>query len=623
MTHRGLSIIGLDVGGANLKFAVLQANRSVPGLTHDVLEQTDANGAIHYVGSTPFPLWRFPEQLTTVVKNQIDFWPNVPLAVTMTGELADCYANRQQGVAAIVDAITQAAGNRPTSFYGIADRLEKCWLTADQARSQWLDVAAANWHATASLVGMELSTPESSNPFSGYLIDLGSTTTDIVPIRRGRPSAIVKTDFERLNAHELVYVGVSRTPICSLISQFDVGVKKMPIARELFATIADAFRIVGEIPADPSSTDTADGKVASRENSLQRMARIVCNDFLGSMVSSDRLADQLLNEQNLVAMSRQAIGQVESQISEAIRAVIAGNQDLPYHFVLTGQGEWLAERVIQQLNLPNVSLIKWSAQYGEDVSAAAAAYAVARLAYQQKWITSQTDGNGSFHASPAKNPNAAAKRPFRIVKLGGSLLDWEGTPRRIKQWLGQQTSAVNLWVTGGGKLVEEIRRFNQQFGIEQSKAHWICLDLMSINGRLLKSWFPDWRLCKSQTEIADALASGHTTNLIVDFARWLEHWQQLLGNRMKQSRLTESWDVTSDSCAAYLADSLQADELVLLKSCQLNDSSDQVVLAGGGNDNLRNTQIEDLTEQGVIDASFDQFAKKIPVIRLVNLRQQV
>ena len=77
--------------------------------------------------------------------------------------------------------------------------------------------AAANWLALATLVARLV--PDDV----GLLIDVGTTTTDLIPLDHGRAAARGRTDTERLQNGELVYAGVRRTPVCALATELPIA----------------------------------------------------------------------------------------------------------------------------------------------------------------------------------------------------------------------------------------------------------------------------------------------------------------------------------------------------------------------------------------------------------------
>src|SRR5262245_36408871 len=173
------AVLGLDVGGANLKAA-------------------HGDGAAR---SLPFALWKHPDRLTEHLAALLAELPHGDrLAVTLTGELCDCFATRRQGVHAILDAVGAVAAGREVRVW----RNDGRFVDAEAARATALQVASANWLALATFAGR--FAPDGP----ALLLDVGSTTTDVVPLADGRPVPLGRTDPERLGLQELVYTGVRR-----------------------------------------------------------------------------------------------------------------------------------------------------------------------------------------------------------------------------------------------------------------------------------------------------------------------------------------------------------------------------------------------------------------------------
>jgi probable H4MPT-linked C1 transfer pathway protein len=227
-------MIGIDVGGANLKVV------------------DDAGVHIHYC-----PLWEkapIAELLKPYGNNGDD-----PAAVVMSGELADCFLNKLQGISFIVGEVRKAF---PTAqFYGMDAQFH------DTAVPQ---LAAANWLASADYLREQYP--------GAVLLDIGSTTTDIIPL--GRFSSLLGlTDLARLRKGYLIYTGMLRTNIATLLHAVDLGGDTIPESSEYFATSADAHLVLGNISPEEYSCDTPDHKEKTKEASLRRLARVVCADL--------------------------------------------------------------------------------------------------------------------------------------------------------------------------------------------------------------------------------------------------------------------------------------------------------------------------------------------------------
>jgi probable H4MPT-linked C1 transfer pathway protein len=326
------SILGLDIGGANLK----AAHTSGQVINH------------------PFELWKNPSQLPRVLELILgNFAAFDALAVTMTGELCDCFATKRQGVHAILDAVAQVAGSRPIRVW----RTDGRFVDLQSARAEPLLVAAANWLALASFAGRFIPTGP------GLVLDVGSTTTDLIPLRDAVPIPQGRTDPERLRSRELVYTGARRTPLCALLGGDG--------AAEWFATTLDVYLLLGQIPEDPNDMVTADGRPATRAAAHGRLARMVCADAeTFTLEEAHHLAEALCHRQ--LRLIREALGEVSR------RAEWSG---LPLAVVVAGSGEFLARMALEQNPaFPSGRLISLAETLGADVSQAACAYAVARLA---------------------------------------------------------------------------------------------------------------------------------------------------------------------------------------------------------------------------------------------------
>ena len=116
------------------------------------------------------------------------------VALTMTAELSDEFRTKREGVGFVLDAVEAAVPGRVLVFTTAGEL-----VSLAEARARPLDVAAANWVASALAVG-------ALHP-DALLLDVGSTTADVIPIADGRVAAEGRTDLDRLLAGELVYTG--------------------------------------------------------------------------------------------------------------------------------------------------------------------------------------------------------------------------------------------------------------------------------------------------------------------------------------------------------------------------------------------------------------------------------
>jgi len=312
-------ILGLDIGGANTKAA-------------------SSDGV--FAESVYLPLWKHAP-LEEVLGRFAARRPRA-VAVVITGELADCFSCKREGISALTGAVRQAF-SCPVNFWG-ANGFS--WTDP-------LELAAANWAASAALLAREVG--------DCLFVDMGSTTTDLIPIRDGKALA-ARTDFMRLSAGELVYMGLLRTRLDALLPVARIGGRKVPLAPEYFAIMADARLSLGEISEPRYTCETPDGAGKDRPAALRRLARSVCADL-------DEIGESIA-----LAIARQAC---ERQMSILVAALERQAQSYELRRVVAaGIGEGLIAEASAFLGLECLPL---SQIYGERISDIFPAYAVARL----------------------------------------------------------------------------------------------------------------------------------------------------------------------------------------------------------------------------------------------------
>jgi hypothetical protein len=198
--------------------------------------------------------------------------------------------DRDEGVRAIVAACVEAAGKagrEAPRFYAVDGRFHD----AASAGRHVDRVAAANWHALATLVASMLT---ASSVRRGLLIDIGSTTADLIPIVDGRVGTSAQTDSDRLKEGSLVYIGGERTPVCAIVNSLVHHRVRVPVMREVFATMADVRLLLGHTDPRPDDQNTADGKPNDRFHAANRMARMIGLDHRAvSLEDAIELADQV------------------------------------------------------------------------------------------------------------------------------------------------------------------------------------------------------------------------------------------------------------------------------------------------------------------------------------------
>ncbi|HUF36736.1 MAG TPA: hydantoinase/oxoprolinase family protein [Gemmatimonadales bacterium] len=242
--------IGWDIGGAHLKAA-----RLGPG------------GRVERVVQVPCALWRGLAELERSLDAAESVLGPAPAhAVTMTGEMVDLFASRADGVARLVEVMRKRVGDRGLRFYAGTRGL----VAAAEGAAEGLRLASANWLAGAEMVAACLA--------EALFVDIGSTTTDLIPVRSGQVRAHAADDAGRLVSGELVYTGVVRTPVMALAREAPFGGESVPLVAELFATTADVHRLCGRLPADADLHPAADGGEKTETGSARRLARMIGRD---------------------------------------------------------------------------------------------------------------------------------------------------------------------------------------------------------------------------------------------------------------------------------------------------------------------------------------------------------
>lgn len=269
--------LGWDIGGAHVKACMVQA------------------GQVQDVAQWPCALWQGLGRLDEVLAGAAARWPLARLrhGVTMTGEMVDLFASRASGVAQLSAHLAAALGPGLQVYAAGAG-----WLPANQAAARWAAVASANWQLTAQWLAARLG--------DALLVDLGSTTCDLVPLRAGQVASRAPGDAARLASGELVYQGVVRTPLCALGPQVPFGGAQVNVMNEFFATSADVYRLTGELDESHDQHPAADGGAKTAAGSRQRLARMVGRDAADATPAQWQALAQVFRQRQLDLLAGQA-----------------------------------------------------------------------------------------------------------------------------------------------------------------------------------------------------------------------------------------------------------------------------------------------------------------------------
>jgi probable H4MPT-linked C1 transfer pathway protein len=318
-----VKVLGLDIGGANTKAVFLRTRNS---------HVKELKTKIKY-----FPVWKNPEvdDMLMKLKEEISGEDKVDgVGLTMTAELADAYQTKRQGVNKILASAAEAFDGSPVFVLNVDATL----IPIKNALLDPSSVAAANWTATGWLVAQLIKTC--------IIVDVGSTTTSIVPIVNGQIAATGKNDLEKLIAGELVYSGGLRTNVAAIVNSVPVRDQTARVASELFALSGDVHLILNNISEKEYNTETADSRGKTRNEALARLARLVCADI------------EMLTEEDIIQIAKYVSREQVKQIAEGLSQVYSRtkslvNTDIP--IVVTGLGkDFLARTAAESLDLEEI-----------------------------------------------------------------------------------------------------------------------------------------------------------------------------------------------------------------------------------------------------------------------------
>lgn len=315
--------LGYDIGGANTKTAFIHTkNSSIEDIS---------------VTTQYFPIWKTPERLIEVLsalKEKINPQKIDVVGVTMTAELSDAYQTKREGVRHILLCIEKVFPSVPIHVLTSDAQL----VSPQTAKKEPLSVASANWAATGWLVAKYVS--------DCIIMDVGSTTTSIIPIVNNQIAARGRTDLEKLVYNELVYTGSLRTNIAAITQKIPVNNSVARVSSELFAISADVHLLLDNITSEEYVCETTDNRGKTKAEASARLARVVCAD-------TDMLAYSVILE-----IAEYVHTQQINQIAEALTETYTYTKTLTKHelpIVVTGMGKaFLAKKAAQQLGAAKI-----------------------------------------------------------------------------------------------------------------------------------------------------------------------------------------------------------------------------------------------------------------------------
>jgi probable H4MPT-linked C1 transfer pathway protein len=499
------TVLGWDIGGVNTKVAGV------------------AGGTVVAVRSVPFELQHDPGGGLVAVLRQLAadtsaVEPDLH-AVTMTAELSQMFRTKREGVHFVLEAVQTAFPNAAILVYGTDGR----FLSVADALEQPLLVAAANWAATARVVAQSVA--------DGLLIDIGTTSTDIIPIVGGEVAALGWTDPDRLASGELVYSGAVRTPVEALAAFVPLSGGEIGVSAEGFALSGDVHLWRGDLEPEDYTAPTPDRRPATREFAGERLARAVCADR------------EMLDEWTITTLADGfAAAQVE-RIADAIARVRARHPSLRTAIV-TGLGAFIAARAARRAGLEEMAL-------GDDVGRCAPAASVALLACGDRRAEALASASS---ADPCRLKPALYAHGLNVVKIFGGFFSHVGSLDRVLSTIADVAENDSLLIVpGGGPFADAVRDQDKREGLSDDAAHWMAVLAMDQYAHLIVSRLRGAVLVTDPPGALMAIGAGQIP-VLAPYA-WLR----------RVDPLPHSWQVTSDSIAAWVANAMGDRRLVLVK----------------------------------------------------------
>lgn len=316
---RPSAIFGWDIGGVNTKAVRLESK---------------PDGPILHSTSRPHEVQHDPAGLSAMlgaVARELGAGPADLHAATMTAELSQAFRTKREGVAFVLDALETALPGNRLHVYAVEGK----FITPAAARAAPLSVGAANWAATARVVARSVPTC--------VLIDIGTTSADLIPIVNGKLAVQGRTDPERLISGELVYTGALRTPAEAMAPRLPLWGKSAGASADGFALIGDAHLWLGRLSPEDYTCRTPDGRPPTRVFAGERLARTVCGDR------------DMLGESDIDVIATALAGAQVKVVTEALNRIRARSPEIA-GAVVAGLGDFIAEQAARAAGLTVIPL---------------------------------------------------------------------------------------------------------------------------------------------------------------------------------------------------------------------------------------------------------------------------
>jgi (4-(4-[2-(gamma-L-glutamylamino)ethyl]phenoxymethyl)furan-2-yl)methanamine synthase len=325
-----VNVLGLDIGGANTKAAFISTDDGVVKEFRTTMEY--------------FPFWKRNSEQLCVMLSKVKDKLASPMeldcvGVTLTAELSDVYRTKREGVNQILECVQRIFAEEQVYVLDVDGTL----ISVEAAKAEPIKVASANWAATGWMV--------SKNIGDCVVVDVGSTSTSIIPVAEDKIAAAGKTDLQKLVNGELVYTGSLRTNVAAIVNAIPLRAGVARVSSELFAQSADVHLILGNISKKEYTVETADGQGKTRKDSLMRLARVVCADT------------EMLAENEMAQIASYVYSKQIEQIADGLNQVysrLKSNAKTTVPVVVAGLGkDFLARKAAEKAGIKKIlDLIK-------------------------------------------------------------------------------------------------------------------------------------------------------------------------------------------------------------------------------------------------------------------------
>ena len=338
-----VNVLGFDIGGANTKATFLKIENYKIKELKTILEY--------------FPIWKsgknnFPKILDKLKTKLANSKPLEGVGVTITAELSDEFMTKKEGINHILDCLCRVFNGIPIFVLNVKTDL----VSVEEAKKNALMVASANWAATGWITKQMIK--------DCIIVDVGSTSTSIIPIANGEVAVEGRTDLEKLQNGELVYSGVLRTNVATIVNSIKVHGNKTRVSSELFAQSGDVHLLLNNITEDDYTSDTCDGRGKTHNGASARLARVVCADL------------DMLNEQDIIEMAKFVYQKQIVQIANGLKQVKERFNHKKNTAVVTGIGrKFLARKAAEYVGFEEI--IDMNELSGADVAVASPSVGIA------------------------------------------------------------------------------------------------------------------------------------------------------------------------------------------------------------------------------------------------------